>query len=40
MNRLAHHQGSHKLFFTLGLTLNISKPIIKNLINNVYAFTN
>ncbi|KAF6510476.1 hypothetical protein GS8_2897 [Geobacillus stearothermophilus] len=33
MNRLAHHQGIHKFFFTLGLTLQLSKPVIKHLIH-------
>ncbi|RLQ11783.1 hypothetical protein D9548_16540, partial [Geobacillus stearothermophilus] len=37
MNRLAHHQGIHKFFFTLGLTLQLSKPVIKHLIHIVDA---
>lgn len=39
MNRLAHHQGIHKFFFTLGLTLQLSKPVIKHLIHIVDALT-
>ncbi|MED4269088.1 IS701 family transposase, partial [Geobacillus stearothermophilus] len=39
MNKLAHHQGIHKFFFTLGLTLQLSKPVIKHLIHIVDALT-
>ncbi|KPD00468.1 hypothetical protein LR69_01352 [Geobacillus sp. BCO2] len=31
MNQFAHHQGIHKFFSTLGLTLQLSKPVIKHL---------
>ncbi|KAF0993602.1 hypothetical protein BJQ97_00210 [Geobacillus sp. TFV-3] len=39
MNRFAHHQGIYKFFFTLGLTLQLSKPVIKHLIHIVDALT-
>ncbi|TWG30011.1 IS701 family transposase [Geobacillus sp. C56-T2] len=39
MNRLAHHQGIHKFFMTLGLALDFSKPVIKHLVYLVDALT-
>ncbi|WP_339232838.1 IS701 family transposase [Geobacillus sp. FSL W8-0032] len=39
MNRLAHHQGIHKFFMTLGLALYFSKPVIKHLVYLVDALT-
>ncbi len=39
MNRLAHHQGIHKFFMTLGLALYLSKPVIKHLVHLVDALT-
>ncbi|OXB86649.1 hypothetical protein B9L19_14140 [Geobacillus thermocatenulatus] len=39
MNRLAHHQGIDKFFFTLGLTLQLSKPVLKHLVHIVDALT-
>ncbi|TWG29406.1 IS701 family transposase [Geobacillus sp. C56-T2] len=39
MNRLAHHQGIHKFFMTLGLALYFSKPVIKHLVHLVDALT-
>ncbi|WJQ01800.1 IS701 family transposase [Geobacillus stearothermophilus] len=39
MNRLAHHQGIYKFFFTLGLTLQLSKPVLKHLVHLVDALT-
>ncbi|WP_297990507.1 transposase, partial [uncultured Anoxybacillus sp.] len=39
MNRLAHHQGIHKFFMTLGLALYFSKPILKHLVHIVDALT-
>ncbi|OXB88586.1 hypothetical protein B9L19_00195 [Geobacillus thermocatenulatus] len=39
MNRLAHHQGIYKFFFTLGLTLQLSKPVLKHLVHIVDALT-
>jgi len=39
MNRLAHHQGIHKFFMTLGLALDFSKPILKHLVHIVDALT-
>ncbi|AXM89185.1 IS701 family transposase [Anoxybacillus ayderensis G10] len=37
MNRLAHHQGIHKFFITLGLALYFSKPVMKHLVHIVDA---
>ncbi len=37
MNRLAHHQGIHKFFTMLGLTLYFSKPVMKHLVHIVDA---
>lgn len=37
MNRLAHHQGVHKFFSMLGLSLYFSKPVIKHLVHIVDA---
>ncbi len=37
MNRLAHHQGIHKFFTTLGLALYFSKPVMKHLVHIVDA---
>ncbi|WP_230982717.1 hypothetical protein [Geobacillus sp. Y412MC52] len=32
MNQFAHHQGIHKFFTMLGLTLYVSKPVLKHLV--------
>ncbi|NNV08085.1 hypothetical protein ETC03_17570 [Geobacillus sp. MMMUD3] len=40
MNRLAHHQGIHKFFMTLGLALYFSKPVIKHLVPRVLIIQN
>ncbi|KJE25734.1 DDE superendonuclease family protein [Geobacillus kaustophilus] len=37
MNRLAHHQGIHKFFTMLGLSLYFSKPVMKHLVHIVDA---
>ena len=39
MNQFAHHQGIDKFFFTLGLTLQFSKPVLKHLVHLVDALT-
>ncbi|KJE28011.1 transposase DDE domain protein [Geobacillus kaustophilus] len=37
MNRFAHHQGIHKFFTMLGLSLYFSKPVMKHLVHIVDA---